>query len=40
MTAYGGVTEAGTVRIERLLPGAIERIWADITEYDERFVPS
>ena len=28
MEDYGVVTEAGTVRIERLLPAPIERVWA------------
>lgn len=34
--AYGVVTEAGTVRFERLLPGPIERVWAYLTESDKR----
>lgn len=33
---YGVVTEAGTVRFERLLPGPIERVWAYLTESDKR----
>jgi uncharacterized protein YndB with AHSA1/START domain len=33
---YGVVTEPGTVRIERLLPGPIERIWAYLTEGEKR----
>ena len=28
---YGTITEAGTVRFERLLPGPIERVWAYLT---------
>lgn len=33
---YGVITEAGTVRFERLLPGPIERVWAYLTETDKR----
>jgi uncharacterized protein YndB with AHSA1/START domain len=33
---YGTVTERGTVRIERLLPGPMERIWAWLTEPEKR----
>jgi uncharacterized protein YndB with AHSA1/START domain len=29
-------TEQGTVRLERLLPGPIERVWAYLTESDKR----
>jgi uncharacterized protein YndB with AHSA1/START domain len=36
MEDYGSVTEAGTLRIERLLPGPIERIWAWLTEPEKR----
>jgi uncharacterized protein YndB with AHSA1/START domain len=36
MEDYGSVTEPGTVRIERLLPGPIERIWAWLTEPEKR----
>jgi uncharacterized protein YndB with AHSA1/START domain len=36
MNDYGIVTEAGTVRFERLLPGPIERVWAYLTESDKR----
>jgi uncharacterized protein YndB with AHSA1/START domain len=36
MEDYGVVTETGTVRIERLLPGPIERIWAYLTEPEKR----
>jgi len=33
---YGVVTEPGTVRFERLLPGPIERVWSYLTESDKR----
>ncbi|QRM56990.1 SRPBCC family protein [Sinorhizobium sp. BG8] len=33
---YGIVTAVDTLRIERLLPGPIERIWAYVTEPDKR----
>jgi uncharacterized protein YndB with AHSA1/START domain len=36
MEDYGVVAEPGTVRIERLLPGPIERIWAWLTESEKR----
>lgn len=36
MSDYGTITEAGTVRFERLLPGPIERVWAYLTESDKR----
>lgn len=36
MTEYGVMTEPGTVRLERLLPGPPERIWAFLTESDKR----
>jgi uncharacterized protein YndB with AHSA1/START domain len=36
MTDYGVVTEAGTMRLERLLPGSIDRIWAYLTEPEKR----
>ncbi len=36
MSNYGVVTEAGTVRLERLLPGPIERLWAYLTEPEKR----
>jgi len=36
MSEYGVVTEPGTVRIERLLPGPIERVWAFLTESEKR----
>ena len=32
----GTSTEPGTVRLERLLPGPIERAWAYLTESDKR----
>ncbi len=34
--AYGVVTEPATLKIERLLPGPIERVWAYLTESDLR----
>jgi uncharacterized protein YndB with AHSA1/START domain len=33
---YGVVTEPGTVRIERILPGPVERIWAYLTDSEKR----
>jgi uncharacterized protein YndB with AHSA1/START domain len=36
MNDHGVVTEAGTVRFERLLPGPIERVWSYLTESDKR----
>lgn len=33
---YGGVREPGTFRIERLLPGPIERVWSYLTEPEKR----
>ena len=36
MSEYGVVTEPGTVRMERLLPGSIERVWAYLTESEKR----
>ncbi len=33
---YGAVTGPGEVRIERLLPGPIERVWAFLTESEKR----
>jgi len=36
MSEFGTVTAPGTVRLERLLPGPIERIWAYLTEPDKR----
>jgi uncharacterized protein YndB with AHSA1/START domain len=36
MNEYGVVTAPDTVRLERLLPGPIERVWAYLTESDKR----
>ena len=36
MSEYVVVTEPGTVRLERLLPGPIERVWAYLTESEKR----
>ena len=36
MTSYVERTDTATVRLERLLPGPIERVWAFITESDLR----
>jgi uncharacterized protein YndB with AHSA1/START domain len=36
MNSYGVVTEAGTVRFERLLPGPIERVWTYLTDSEKR----
>jgi uncharacterized protein YndB with AHSA1/START domain len=36
LSAYGEQTEPKTLRIQRLLPGAIERVWAYLTESDLR----
>jgi len=36
MNGYGVVTSPGTLRIERLLPGPIERVWSYLTESDKR----
>ena len=36
MDDHGVVTAPGTLRIERLLPGPIERVWAYITEPEKR----
>jgi uncharacterized protein YndB with AHSA1/START domain len=33
---YGAVTEPGTLRLERALPGPIERVWAYLTESEKR----
>jgi uncharacterized protein YndB with AHSA1/START domain len=33
---FGVVTEAGTVRFERLLPGPIERVWSYLTDSEKR----
>ena len=34
--AYGALTEPATLKLQRLLPGPIERIWAHLTESDLR----
>jgi uncharacterized protein YndB with AHSA1/START domain len=36
MDAYGAVIEPATLRIQRLLPGPIDRIWAYLTESELR----
>ena len=36
MNNYAAVTEPGTVEIQRLLPGPIERVWASLTESERR----
>ena len=36
MSEYGVVAAPATVRLERVLPGPIERIWAYLTEPDKR----
>jgi uncharacterized protein YndB with AHSA1/START domain len=36
MSEYGTVTESGTIRFERLLPGPIERVWSYLTESEKR----
>lgn len=36
MNDLGTTIEQGTVRLERLLPGPIERVWAYLTESDKR----
>jgi uncharacterized protein YndB with AHSA1/START domain len=36
MNEYGVVTEPGTVRLERVLPGPIERVWEYLTESKKR----
>ena len=36
LDAYGVVTEPATVKIQRLLPGPIERVWAYLTESELR----
>lgn len=35
-TDYGHVTEPGTLRIERILPGPIERVWNYLTDSEKR----
>jgi uncharacterized protein YndB with AHSA1/START domain len=36
MDDHGVVTAPGTLRVERLLPGPIERVWAYITDSEKR----
>ena len=36
MTRPVTMIEPGTVKLERLLPGPVERVWAYITESDKR----
>lgn len=36
MDEFGSVTGPGTVRLERIFPGPIERLWAYLTEPDKR----
>ena len=36
LDAYGVLTEPATLRLERLLPGPIERVWAYLTDSDKR----
>jgi uncharacterized protein YndB with AHSA1/START domain len=36
MNEYGVVTEARTIRLERLLPGPIERVWDYLTDSEKR----
>jgi uncharacterized protein YndB with AHSA1/START domain len=36
MKDYGVVTEAGSIRFERVLPGPIERVWSYLTESEKR----
>ncbi|PCC72091.1 Uncharacterized conserved protein YndB, AHSA1/START domain [Nannocystis exedens] len=36
MNDHGQILEPGTVRLERVLPGPIERVWRYITESDKR----
>jgi uncharacterized protein YndB with AHSA1/START domain len=36
LSAYGELTDPVSVRIERMLPGPIERVWAYLTESDQR----
>ncbi len=33
---FGVVTEPGTLRMQRMLPGPIERVWSYLTESDKR----
>src|SRR5262245_9950996 len=34
--AYGVIVEPDTVRLERLVPGPIERVWSYLTDSDKR----
>ena len=36
LEAYGVLTEPATLKIQRLLPGPIERVWAYLTESERR----
>lgn len=36
MSDHGVVTEAGTIRFDRLLPGPVERVWQFLTDSDKR----
>ena len=36
MNEYGVMTEARTVRLERVLPGPIERVWDYLTDSKKR----
>ncbi|MCQ2002460.1 SRPBCC family protein [Rhizobium sp. NRK18] len=36
LDAYGMLTEPATLKIERLLPGPVERVWAYLTDSDKR----
>jgi uncharacterized protein YndB with AHSA1/START domain len=36
LDTYGALIEPTTVKIQRLLPGPIERVWAYLTESDLR----
>src|SRR5689334_5823214 len=36
LSAYGELVDPTSVRIERMLPGPIERVWAYLTESDMR----
>ncbi|MFD0738001.1 SRPBCC family protein [Lysobacter koreensis] len=36
MNDFGVITQPGTLRLERVLPGPIERVWAYLTDSDKR----
>jgi uncharacterized protein YndB with AHSA1/START domain len=36
VSEYGAIVEDGTVRLERVLPGPIETVWAYLTDSDKR----